>query len=117
MRDFHPFEPTATVISERQVSGVPDKSVEVGSTTAVPPVEATDPQKIFLTTASGEKLEIDHQIHLYTQNSLITHPLVSPALSYLGGLPPLLFIVGDKEVLRDEIIYTSVAAVSTMTAY
>ena len=114
MRDSQPFEPTATVISERQVS---DTSVEVGSTMAAPPVESTDPQNIFLTTASGEKLEIDHQVHLYTQNSLITHPLVSPSLSYLGGLPPLLFIVGDKEVLRDEIIYTSVAAASTMIAY
>lgn len=107
MRDSQPFEPTATVISERQVSGVTDASVEVESTMAAPPVEATDPQNIFLTTASGEKLEIDHQVHLYTQNSLITHPLVSPSLSYLGGLPPLLFIVGDKEVLRDEIIYTA----------
>ena len=114
MRDSQPFEPTATVISERQVS---DTSVEVGSTMAAPPVESTDPQNIFLTTASGEKLEIDHQVHLYTQNSLITHPLVSPSLSYLGGLPPWLFIVGDKEVLRDEIIYTSVATASMMTAY
>ncbi|EEB87870.1 hypothetical protein MPER_14599, partial [Moniliophthora perniciosa FA553] len=35
------------------------------------------------------------------------HPLVSPALSYLGGLPPLFFIASDKEVLRDEIIYTA----------
>ncbi len=39
--------------------------------------------------------------------------LVSPALSYLGGLPPLLFIVSDKEVLRDEILYTCVWDFST----
>jgi hypothetical protein len=39
----------------------------------------------------------------------LVHPLVSPALSYLGGLPPLMFIAGDKEVLRDEVIYTFVA--------
>jgi acetyl esterase/lipase len=38
----------------------------------------------------------------------LKHPLVSPALSYLGGLPPLLFIAGDREVLRDEIIYACV---------
>jgi hypothetical protein len=29
----------------------------------------------------------------------------SPALGYLGGLAPLLFIASDKEVLRDEILY------------
>ena len=36
------------------------------------------------------------------------HPLVSPALGYLGGLPPLFVVAGDKEVLRDEIIFMSV---------
>lgn len=36
------------------------------------------------------------------------HPLVSPALGYLGGLPPLFFIASDKEVLRDEIIFAFV---------
>ena len=36
----------------------------------------------------------------------MTHPLVSPILQpSLGGLPPLLIIAGDKEVLRDEILY------------
>ncbi|KAF5354758.1 hypothetical protein D9756_005500 [Leucocoprinus leucothites] len=46
-------------------------------------------------------------MHFYSQNSLLVHPLVSPALGYLGGLPPLFFIASDKEVLRDEIIYTA----------
>lgn len=32
-------------------------------------------------------------------------PLVSPAMGYLGGLPPLLIIASDAEVLRDEIVY------------
>lgn len=32
-------------------------------------------------------------------------PLVSPVLGYLGGLPPLLVIASDAEVLRDEIVY------------
>jgi acetyl esterase/lipase len=35
-------------------------------------------------------------------------PTRQPGLSYLGGLPPLFFIAGDKEVLRDEIIYACV---------
>lgn len=80
-------------------------SVDVGGITPVPSREGPDAQTIRLTTASGENLEIEQQLHFYTQNNLISHPLVSPALSYLGGLPPLFFIASDKEVLRDEIIY------------
>ncbi|KAI0317105.1 hypothetical protein OF83DRAFT_1172261 [Amylostereum chailletii] len=47
------------------------------------------------------------QLQLYAPNNLLTHPLVSPALAYLGGLPPLLFIASDREVLRDEIVFTA----------
>ena len=46
------------------------------------------------------------QFQFYAENRLLRHPLVSPALGYLGGLPPLLFIAGNGEVLRDEIVYT-----------
>jgi hypothetical protein len=53
----------------------------------------------------GEKIAIDTQIQLYATNAQLNHPWVSPALGYLGGLPPLLIIAGDNEVLRDEIIY------------
>jgi acetyl esterase/lipase len=42
------------------------------------------------------------------RNHQLTHPLVSPALGYLGGLPPLFVLASDKEVLRDEIIYVYV---------
>lgn len=59
-------------------------------------------------STTGEKIEVSQQLQFYTRNSLLVHPLVSPAMSYLGGLPPLMFIAGDKEVLRDEIIYTFV---------
>lgn len=61
--------------------------------------------------ATGEDsvpVEIPQQIQLYTTNDLLIHPLVSPALAYLGGLPPLFVIASDREVLRDEILYTSV---------
>lgn len=84
----------------------PEMPINVGGNTPVPPVDAVDPQKVILVTEAGETLQIDQQIHFYTQNSLLVHPLVSPALAYLGGLPPLFFIASDKEVLRDEIIYT-----------
>ena len=48
------------------------------------------------------------QFQFYAENRLLRHPLVSPALGYLGGLPPLFFIAGGGEVLRDEIVYTCV---------
>ena len=62
-------------------------------------------QRVSLKTAGGEELVIDEQVHMYAPNYLVSHPLVSPVAGYLGGLPPLLVIASDKEVLRDEVIY------------
>ncbi len=43
---------------------------------------------------------------MYTTNDMLAHPLVSPVMQpTLGGLPPLLILVGGGEVLRDEQIY------------
>lgn len=43
---------------------------------------------------------------MYTTNLLLKHPLVSPVMQpTLGGLPPLLVMVGGGEILRDEQIY------------
>lgn len=43
---------------------------------------------------------------MYTTNSMLKHPLVSPALQpTLGGLPPLLVLSGGGEILRDEQIF------------
>ncbi|KAK2754271.1 hypothetical protein FQN54_007150 [Arachnomyces sp. PD_36] len=54
----------------------------------------------------GNIVEIKDQIHMYTTNQLLSHPLVSPVLQpSLGGLPPLLIVTGGGEVLRDEQIY------------
>lgn len=47
------------------------------------------------------------QFQFYAENRLLRHPLVSPALGYLGGLPPLFFVAGNGEVLRDEIVHTA----------
>lgn len=77
----------------------------VGATVPLPMADATKSQTISFSSASGETVVIKQQIQLYAPNNLLAHPLVSPGLSYLGGLPPLLIIAGDKEVLRDEIIY------------
>lgn len=45
-------------------------------------------------------------MQMYTTNDLLCHPLVSPIMQpTLGGLPPLLIMVGGGETLRDEQIY------------
>jgi hypothetical protein len=83
------------------------ENVHVGSTAHWPTAMNESPNEpIRLTSKSGKLLTIDEQVQLYCPNNLVQHPLVSPALSYLGGLPPLLFVISDKEVLRDEGIYT-----------
>lgn len=54
----------------------------------------------------GQHIEIKEQIQMYTTNELLAHPLVSPVMQpTLGGLPPLLIMVGGGEILRDEQIY------------
>ena len=75
------------------------------STSAPIVIEGQD-QRIVLEVDGGETLHVDSQIQLYAPNNLLSHPLISHCGAYLGGLPPLFFIAGDQEVLRDEIIYT-----------
>jgi len=83
--------------------------INVGSTASLPlPGDLDADQTISLHTSDGKVIEVTQQVQLYAPNGLLQHPLVSPALSYLGGLPPLMFIAGEREVLRDEIIYTYV---------
>lgn len=45
---------------------------------------------------------------MYATNELLSHPLVSPVMQpTLGGLPPLLIMVGGGEILRDEQVYVA----------
>ncbi|KAI0079263.1 alpha/beta-hydrolase [Panus rudis PR-1116 ss-1] len=82
------------------------QTLRLGSTASLPsPNSNSRDQTICCQTADGKTLTITDQIHLYAPNYLLRHPLISPVVSYLGGLPPLLVIAGEKEVLRDEIIY------------
>ena len=99
MEDPHHFNPISTFLSER------DANTSGVNHSTQPSSDHSISQKIVITSESGENIEINEQLHFYAQNSLLSHPLISPVNSYLGGLPPLLFIAGDKEVLRDEIIY------------
>jgi acetyl esterase/lipase len=105
MDDTRPESPTVRPISTD--TGMP---VNVGATAPLPPLHSPDNQTISLIATSGETLTINQQVHFYAQNSLLAHPLISPAFSYLGGLPPLFFIASNGEVLRDEIIYTCVGS-------
>jgi hypothetical protein len=109
MEDHHgrPKTPSSSEHESGDPSAIYDLPVDVGTTTNLPSLDSPN-QVMTLTSKSGERLVIDKQVHCYAQNSLLIHPLVSPALSYLGGLPPLFFIASDKEVLRDEILYTCV---------
>jgi acetyl esterase/lipase len=83
---------------------LPAAAAQHATRTAVP--SGGPPAAVHLTARDGAALTIESQIQLYVPNDLLMHPLVSPALGYLGGLPPMLFLEGDKEVLRDEGIYT-----------
>jgi acetyl esterase/lipase len=103
--DHHPVPMTVAVPVKTNSNATSELSVDVGTTTQVPPTDSASSQTILVPTKSGETLRIDKQVQFYAQNNQLVHPLVSPVLSYLGGLPPLLFIVSDKEVLRDETIY------------
>jgi alpha/beta hydrolase fold len=81
----------------------------VSSTASFPALDILEGEESVSSQAStGATIDVAQQIQLYAPNGLLSHPLVSPALSYLGGLPPLLFIAGDREVLRDEIVYACV---------
>lgn len=66
----------------------------------------TDSSKLLSVTIDGELVRVKDQIQMYTTNELLAHPLVSPIMQpTLGGLPPLLVMVGGGEMLRDEQIY------------
>ncbi|KAL0941830.1 lipase esterase family protein [Colletotrichum truncatum] len=71
--------------------------------------EDADPHKTALqlsVTIDGKLTVVKDQIQMYTTNALLSHPMVSPVMQpTLGGLPPLLIMVGGGEVLRDEQIY------------
>ncbi|PPR04039.1 hypothetical protein CVT24_010614 [Panaeolus cyanescens] len=64
------------------------------------------PPKVLMKSPEAIPLELRSQIQMYAPTEQLTHPLVSPVLQgSLGNLPPLYIIAGDREVLRDEIIY------------
>ncbi|KAF9646179.1 alpha/beta-hydrolase [Thelephora ganbajun] len=93
-------------IIPEQVADV-GRRMDLGDSTSAPSIIEGQDQRIVLEVEGGEPLVVDSQIQLYAPNDLLSHPLISHCGAYLGGLPPLFFIAGDQEVLRDEIIYTA----------
>ncbi|KAF9057965.1 hypothetical protein BJ165DRAFT_1424900 [Panaeolus papilionaceus] len=64
------------------------------------------PPKVLMKDPDTIPLELRSQIQMYAATEQLTHPLVSPVIQgSLGNLPPLYIIAGEREVLRDEIIY------------
>jgi hypothetical protein len=89
------------------VAVVPPDNDEGNRVAETPVIRPEDRETMVrVTSEDGAPVEIRNQIQLYTTNDLLIHPLVGPALAYLGELPPLFFIASDREVLRDEIVYT-----------
>ena len=80
--------------------------MDLGTSMSDPSAVDEQNRSIVLQMRDGETLTVDSQIHFYVSNDLLSHPLICHCRAYLGGLPPLFFVAGDKEVLRDEIIYT-----------
>ena len=112
-----PMSSDSEVPKPESVPGEPSP-MGVSSTASFPVLDILEAKEsVSLKTSTGETIEVAQQIQLYAPNRLLSHPLVSPALSYLGGLPPLLFIAGDREVLRDEIIYAWVVFLLTFRVY
>jgi len=97
--------PKDEIITSEHVADA-GRRMDLGASKLLPGVVEGRDQRIVLKLDSGKTLEVDSQIQLYAPNNLVSHPLIGHCGAYLGGLPPLFFMAGDHEVLRDEIIYT-----------
>ncbi|KAJ4293746.1 hypothetical protein N0V88_005254 [Collariella sp. IMI 366227] len=93
----------AAVAQKKDLHGEAQPAKESGIPTVQDVKEATHKLTFVI---DGKEVVVKEQIQMYTTNELLAHPLVSPVMQpTLGGLPPLLIMVGGGEVLRDEQIY------------
>ena len=111
-----PRTPTSTAkwatVGHTSTSHLKVPSDESGLSPSTPTLEGmshSEPSSGISLMVNGELVTLRSQVHLYCPNHLMTHPLISPVTSYLGGLPPLFVMASDKEVLRDEILYMCVS--------
>ncbi|KAH8919831.1 alpha/beta-hydrolase [Atractiella rhizophila] len=70
--------------------------------------EKADDDGLLKVMIDGKTIELSEQIQMYATTEQLCYRYVNPLMQpSLGGLPPLLITCGDKERLRDEIIYLS----------
>lgn len=118
-----------SVVKNRETDYIPGNGFHFRPSLAWPPVEE-EPFMVKPEKPGDPEIAIHEQIQMYTSNSLLTHPLISPVNhGSLGGLCPLLvvspssqfinipgnhssFVIcanqqhsGGGELLRDEQIY------------
>ncbi|GMK55198.1 hypothetical protein CspeluHIS016_0202540 [Cutaneotrichosporon spelunceum] len=82
-----------------------DKFSQIASPGEAGPITLASGDNTLRAQLGDKDIVVDTQIQLYATNAQLCHPYVSPILGYYGGLPPILVIAGDSEVLRDEAIY------------
>ncbi|KAI1259479.1 alpha/beta-hydrolase [Xylariaceae sp. FL1019] len=87
--------------------GAHDTTNGAATTNGVENVPKGEAETTYLSCKiDGKEVFLKDQIQMYTTNELLSHPLISPVMQpTLGGLPPLLIMVGGGEFLRDEQIY------------
>ncbi|KAJ9124147.1 hypothetical protein QFC22_000944 [Naganishia vaughanmartiniae] len=98
------YDATLHPASEGRASHHPGPT-ELGENHSV--ADPGDQKHLIQLDIAGKPVTIRSQIQLYATNDQLSQPLVSPVMGYLGGLPPLLVIASDAEVLRDEILYVA----------
>lgn len=125
--DQHKKSANASELQAKQQAAIVPKagasSNEPGGHEAISGGVHTDTERFLTVMIGGELVTVKDQIQvgplpphckvnglkprqMYTTNALLSHPLVSPVMQpTLGGLPPLLIMVGGGEILRDEQIY------------
>ncbi|KAL2866455.1 lipase/esterase family protein [Aspergillus lucknowensis] len=95
---------TTTGPNKDKTEGKSKNTLDVDSTD--PALGSRRPPPSFI--VDGKTIQVKDQIHMYTTNDLLFHPLVSPIFQpSLGGLPPLQIISGGGEMLRDEQFYVA----------
>ncbi|KAK0385394.1 hypothetical protein NLU13_7870 [Sarocladium strictum] len=96
-------------LKEKQQAPVAPKAEDTEAAEKAPTATGgivTKPEEFLSLAIDGEEIILKEQIQMYTTNLLLEHPLVSTVMQpTLGGLPPLLIMVGGGEILRDEQIY------------
>ncbi|CAK9781177.1 alpha/beta-hydrolase [Cutaneotrichosporon oleaginosum] len=91
--------------AETSIINPADKFAQLAPRGQLGPTTLASGDNSLRTKLDDKDIMIDTQIQLYATNAQLCHPYVSPVLGYFGGLPPMLVIAGDSEVLRDEVIY------------